>query len=82
MRAKTKVKYIFLLGILVILMPYIGVPRFWKNITLVLIGICISWLSLFLYHFISEQNGERRKSDAFAESRMSDINPPKNSEHV
>ncbi|MBP7846151.1 MAG: hypothetical protein KA007_01805 [Candidatus Pacebacteria bacterium] len=43
-------KLLLWIGILVIVLPFIGVPVFWKEIILFLVGIVLVAQSLFIHH--------------------------------
>ncbi len=43
-------KLLLWIGILVIVLPFIGVPVFWKEIVLFFIGIILVSQSLFIHH--------------------------------
>jgi hypothetical protein len=43
-------KLLLWIGILIIVLPFIGVPSFWKEIILFLVGIVLVAQSLFVRH--------------------------------
>ena len=62
----------FLLGILLILLPYLGIPSVWKQYTYVALGIILVLLGYALrraqyFHEIDNGNGERG-GDTFVET--------------
>lgn len=62
----------FLLGILLILLPYIGIPSVWKQYTYVALGIILVLLGYGLrraqyFHEIDNGNGER-SGETFVET--------------
>ena len=62
----------FLLGILLILLPYLGIPSVWKNYTYLALGLILVLLGYALrraqyFHEIDQGNGERG-GDTFVET--------------
>ncbi|MCI0619602.1 hypothetical protein L0Y40_01035 [Candidatus Wolfebacteria bacterium] len=45
---RTKLKTLALLGMLVVIVPFFGIPFSWKQWALVLIGLIITWLAYSL----------------------------------
>jgi hypothetical protein len=68
-----KISSIFVLGILVVLMPFSGFPFEWKNATYIICGLAIIILSLLIRKELHEvlralHNNDVIKADTFTES--------------
>jgi len=56
---------LFISGVWVAVLPYLGIPNFWKNVLLTLSGLWVAYLGYLLYR---ETRGEERY-DNFSENR-------------
>ena len=68
----TRESFIFLLGIIVLVTPLLGIPGEWKNYITIGAGVCIVIVGYGLrrsayFRSIEEQNGERR-TEMFVEN--------------
>lgn len=71
----------FLLGILLILLPYLGIPSLWKQYAYVILGIILVLLGYALrraqyFHEIDQGNGERG-GETFVETTQNLFSQPK-----
>jgi cbb3-type cytochrome oxidase subunit 3 len=53
-----KVRMLFVSGLFVVILQYLGFPTSWKNILLVLSGLFIIFLAYIFYREIKNKNGE------------------------
>jgi len=66
-----KVKIIFILGIWVTILPYLGFPYAFKNILFSITGLAIVYFCYFMYKDLKTKEGDTKKkvSDNFSENR-------------
>ena len=62
-------KLLLWIGILVIVLPFIGVPVFWKEIVLFFIGIILVSQSLFIQHK-KKMFLDAKDEEVFVENKM------------
>ncbi len=67
------------LGILVVLMPYLGVPSSWKTVLLVVSGIVVVLLGFFLRTEALSRSGKHSRHRPFVENSSSPM--PHESHH-
>lgn len=78
---------IFILGLLVLISPFVGVPRSVKDIALIIIGVCIMFFGFVLRRaaFLRsiENSGGERKDETFVEpARMRQVERNEEEHHA
>jgi hypothetical protein len=58
----------FISGVWIAILPYLGVPYFWKNILITLSGLWVASLGYLLYREMKAVVGEPRVFDNFSEN--------------
>jgi len=64
-----KIRVLFILGVWVAVLPYLGFPQFYKNILFFLSGVSVIYFS---YVWYKENKKEEKKFDNFSENHFSD----------
>lgn len=68
----SKTKVILILGVLVAILPILGIPRSIKNILISIIGLLIIYLSYFLYKSLKKGKAKAKKIfENFSENKIS-----------
>ena len=55
----TKTQGIFIIGVLVAILPYLGLPASWKNIVFTILGVGLAFFA-YLFHRDSERRHAKR----------------------
>ena len=63
-----KEKSLFILGVLIVLLPQFGIPPAWKQITSLIIGAFVIYISYLYYSQNKTKNKEDISSESFTES--------------
>ncbi len=68
-----KEKSLLILGILVVLLPQFGIPPTWKQITSLIIGSLLIYISYLYYSQNKTKNKEDISTESFTESSKTKI---------
>ncbi len=63
-----KEKSLFILGVLIVLLPQFGIPPAWKQITSLIIGAFVIYISYLYYSQNKTKNKEDISTESFTES--------------
>jgi hypothetical protein len=67
-----KIQIIFILGVWIVFLPYLGFPYFLKNILFSITGLIIIYFSYFIYINLKKREKKEKSFDNFSEN--SDFN--------
>lgn len=63
---KNKNNILAVIGIWIVLIPFLGFPGSWKNIIIIVSGLIIAGISYFLNTSEVSQNDRKSKNDSFS----------------
>jgi len=66
----SKSRILFILGILIAVLPYLGFPYFWKNLLFTLLGLGLAFFAYMIHRESNTEINERKSFENFSENNF------------